>query len=179
LRCSAVCRRGDGTAFGSESLRLPRSCVTSLLACLDSACPALARTRTGVQVGSGRVEGPSRSVSTREHHAGRLLWPRLTSGGGRGPGLQIAPPAFASTWGYPAAAPRCPIRAQTSGTGGMERSGARTCPCSERLEGSHFPPLPRISAQSVEQPGGLEVPSSNLGAPIEKPPQKAAFCSGP
>jgi hypothetical protein len=37
---SAVCRRGDGAAVGSESLTLPRSCFTSVRhRGLDSACP--------------------------------------------------------------------------------------------------------------------------------------------
>jgi hypothetical protein len=82
---SAVCRRGDGTAIGSESQRLPRSCFTSLLACSRLGLPQHGR---GFEWDSGirdsgpahssreSIEGPSPSLSTREHHAGCLPWPR-------------------------------------------------------------------------------------------------------
>ena len=38
-----------------------------------------------------------------------------------------------------------------------------------------FPPTPTTGRQRSAQSGGLEVPSSNLGAPIKKPPQMAVF----
>ena len=37
----------------------------------------------------------------------------------------------------------------------------------ETAWGSHLPPLARTARHCFEKPGGLEVPSSNLGAPIE------------
>jgi hypothetical protein len=73
---------------------------------------------------------------------------------------------------------RCPFVAQTPGVGGMEESGSKA-PRGHRFAGTSSTPrhTPPHAFRALAQSRGLEVPSSNLGAPIGKTIR--GYSSGP
>jgi len=70
---------------------------------------------------------------------------------------------------------RCPIVARTLETRVTEESRQPSTnpkiPCTLATSGHSAPP----DTRTVEESGGLEVPSSNLGAPMRKGPAKGPF----
>ncbi len=57
----------------------------------------------------------------------------------------------------------------------MEACGESPGVAAKLLHLSHFGTRPDIRGHAAEKSGGLEVPSSNLGAPMKKAPANEAF----